>query len=98
MRTVHERLRLRRSKEEAVTPVTLNLPSDAVEDMKEVATLLGFSRVEALLRTYIGQGFRRDLERLNNAPVQRLADTLKKRGVSDEVIAEALAEAKLNIA
>jgi len=98
MRTVHERLKLRRSKEQTVTPVTLNLPSDAVEDMKEVATLLGFTRVEALMRAYIGQGFRKDLERFNNAPIQRLADTLKKHGVSDEVIAEALAEAQLSIA
>jgi hypothetical protein len=98
MRTVHERLKIRRQKDQPVTPVTINLPSDIVEDLQEIATLLGFSRYEALLRAYIGDGMRKDLARLDEAPIQRLAESLRKQGLSEAAIANVLAEAKLNIA
>ena len=98
MRTVHERLQIRKQKDYPVSPVTIRLPDDVIEDLQEIATLLGFSRYEALIRAYVGEGMRKDLERLDEAPIQRLAESLRKQGLTDAAIADVLAEARLNIA
>ncbi len=98
MRTAHERLQSRRQKERPVTAISINVPTDVVEDLKEVATLRGFSRVEVLVRAYVGQGLREDLERLDDAPVLRLAESPRKQGLSEKSIADVLAEANLKIA
>jgi hypothetical protein len=45
-----------------------------------------------LVRAYIGQGLRADLERLDGDTVSMLIESLKRHGVSDEVIREALSE------
>jgi hypothetical protein len=45
-----------------------------------------------LVRAYIGQGLRNDLERFENETVTALIASLKRRGVSDEIINEALSE------
>jgi hypothetical protein len=97
MRTVTERLNLRRQKVQHSTDVSINMPDDVVEDLKEVAMLLGFTCFEALIRAYVGQGLRMDLERLDNAPVVRLAASLRKQGLSESTIADVLAEANLSL-
>jgi hypothetical protein len=51
-----------------------------------------FSGYQPLIRAYIGQGLRADLERLENHTVSALIASLKRHGVSDEVIHEALSE------
>ena len=75
-----------------MTTVTIRIPEDVIEDLKRVAPLLGFSGYQPLARTYIGQGLRADLERLEGDTVSALVASLKRRGVSDEVIHEALSE------
>jgi hypothetical protein len=45
-----------------------------------------------LIRAYVGQGLRADLERLEQDPVTALVESLKRHGVSEEVLQEALAE------
>jgi len=60
--------------------------------MKRVAPQLGFSGYQALLKTYVGQGLRKDLEKLENSNVTALVSSLKKHGVSDNIINEALAD------
>jgi len=72
--------------------VTLRMPVDVVEDLKRVAPLLGFSGYQPLIRFYVGQGLRVDLARLESSPVHALVDSLKRRGVSDETIQDAMAE------
>lgn len=47
----------------------------------------------ALIRAYVGQGLRVDLERLDTDPVSALVDSLKRRGVSEAIIREALTDA-----
>ena len=47
----------------------------------------------ALIRAYVGQGLRVDLERLDTEPVNALVDSLKRRGVSESIIREALTDA-----
>ena len=75
-----------------MTTVTMRLPEDVVEDLKRVAPLLGFLGYQPLARAYIGQGLRADLERLENDTVSALVESLKRQGVSDEVLQEALRE------
>jgi hypothetical protein len=75
-----------------MTNVTLRIPKDVIEDLKKVAPLLGFSGYQPLIRAYIGQGLRVDLERFESETVTALVESLKRRGVSDAVIEEALNE------
>jgi hypothetical protein len=49
-------------------------------------------RNQPLIRAYIGQGLREDLEKLDNDTVSALVASLKRRGVSEEVIEKALTE------
>ena len=58
-----EQLKKRLEKNRAMTAVTMNIPEDVVEDLKRIAPLLGFSDYHPLIRAYIGQGLRQDLER-----------------------------------
>ncbi|MEA5518090.1 hypothetical protein [Limnoraphis robusta] len=87
-----ERLKKRLERNSPMTNVTIRIPEDVMEDLKRLAPLLGFSGYEPLIRAYIGQGLRNDLERFENETVTALIASLKRRGVSDEIINEALSE------
>jgi hypothetical protein len=87
-----ETLQKRLRKDRPMQSVTLRVPEDVIEDLKRIAPLLGFSGYQSLMRAYIGQGLRADLERLENDPIASLIDFLKRQGVSDEVIDRALDE------
>ncbi len=47
-----------------MTATAIRIPEDAIEDLKRVAPLLGFSGDLPLVGAYIGQGLRSDLDRL----------------------------------
>ena len=47
-----------------MTAIAIRIPEDAIEDLKRVAPLRGFSGDRSLVRAYIGQGLRSDLDRL----------------------------------
>lgn len=85
-------LKKRLKRDRPMTTVTIRMPEDVIEDLKRIAPILGFSGYQPLARTYIGQGLRSDLERLENDTVSALIDSLKRHGVRDEVIQEALNE------
>ena len=87
-----EDLKKRLDKNRPMTTITIRIPEDVVEDLKRVAPLLGFSGYQPLIRAYIGQGLRVDLERFESDTVSALIASLKRHGVSDEVIYEALSE------
>jgi hypothetical protein len=87
-----EALKKRLEKNRPMSSVTIRIPEDVVEDLKRVAPLLGFSGYQPLIRAYIGQGLRVDLERLESEILTALVASLKRRGVSDAVIDEALSE------
>ncbi len=87
-----EALKQRLNRNRPMTSVTLRIPEDVVEDLKKVAPLLGFLGYQPLIRAYIGQGLRVDLERFESDTVTALVASLKRRGVSDAVIDEALNE------
>ncbi|MEL6381532.1 MAG: hypothetical protein AAFQ89_03480 [Cyanobacteria bacterium J06626_18] len=87
-----ESLKKRLHRNRPMTTVTLRMPEDVIEDLKRIAPLLGFSGYQPLARTYIGQGLRADLERLEGDTLPALIESLKRRGVSEAVIQEALSE------
>lgn len=89
IKTLKERLKKNRK----VSEVRLSMPADVVRDLKRLAPQLGFSSYQALLRAYVGQGLRADLERVDNAPMNALVASLKRRGISEKVIQESLSEA-----
>jgi hypothetical protein len=87
-----ERLKKRLDKNRPMTTVSIRFPVDVIEDLKRVAPLRGFSGYQPLVRAYVGQGLRIDLERLENDTVAALVESLQRHGVSEEVINKALGE------
>ena len=88
-----ETLKKRLDKNRPMTTITIRMPEDVIEDLKRIAPLLGFSGYQPLARAYIRQGLRTDLERLEADMIPSLITSLKRRGVSEDVIQEALDEA-----
>lgn len=88
-----EQLKKRLDRNRPMTSVTIRMPVDVIEDLKRIAPVLGFSGYQPLVRAYVGQGLRRDLDRLDNDTVAALIAGLKKRGVSESIIEEALTDA-----
>lgn len=96
MKTMTERLRKRLTPKRSMTSISLRIPEDVIEDLKEVAPTLGFSGYQPLIRAYIGQGLRRDLARLEKerSEVEALTQSLRHRGVDAKTISAAMREAK----
>jgi hypothetical protein len=90
-----QQLRERLQKDRPMATISIRMPDDVVEDLKRVAPVLGFSGYQPLIRAYIGQGLREDLERLERNPgLERLVESLRRQGVAEEVINSAIAEMK----
>ncbi len=87
-----ETLKQRLKKDRPMKSVTLRIPEDVVEELKTIAPLLGFSGYQPLIRAYIGQGLRQDLEKLEQGHLLELIDSLKRHGVEEKVINNALGE------
>jgi hypothetical protein len=87
-----ENLKKRLNRDRPMKSVTLRIPEDVVEDLKRIAPILGFSGYQPLIRAYIGQCLRKDLERLDNDTVTDLVTNLKHRGVSEKILEDALSE------
>ena len=89
------KLSQRLQKNRPMTMVSLRIPEDVLEDLKRVAPLLGFSGYQALIKAYISQGLRVDLEKLEGSvEITTLIENLRKKGVKDEIISSALSEAQ----
>jgi predicted transcriptional regulator len=95
---MRERLKTRLRKDRPMTTISIRMPEDVIEDLKEIAPALGLSGYQPLIRAYIGQGLRRDLERLDNSQMQAITESLRKQGVADELISAAIADAGLKTA
>ncbi len=75
-----------------MTSITLRIPVDVVESMKEIAPQRGFSGYQALLKWYVSEGLRHDEKKFAFGQTGRLIEALKRRGVPQEVIEEAAKE------
>ena len=91
-----ETLKQRLKKDRPMKTITLRIPEDVVEDLERIAPILGFSGYQPLMRTYIGQGLREDLEKLENRPFWELIESLKRHGVEEDIINNALEEITYN--
>jgi hypothetical protein len=90
-----DKLRERLRKDRPMATISLRIPEDVVEDLKRVAPLVGFSGYQPLMRSYIGQGLRRDLEILERQPdLQQLLESLRRHGVTEDIINSAISELK----
>jgi hypothetical protein len=88
-------LKKRLRKDRPMITISVRMPEDVIDDLKAVAPRLGFSGYQPLLRAYVGQGLRKDLERLGGGvEMAEFIDSLARHGVDEEVIAEAMAEVK----
>jgi hypothetical protein len=90
---IPERLKTRLQKNRPMTSITLRIPEDVVESLKSITPHKGFTGYQALLKAYISEGLRRDEALHVFGPAARLAEALKKRGVSAKLIEEAALEA-----
>lgn len=88
-------LKKRLRKNRPMITINLQIPEDVCQDLKRVAPLWGYSDYPPLIRAYIGQGLREDLEKLDVIPdLTDFIDKLRKHGVDDNVIALAMSELK----
>ncbi len=92
------KIKQRLQKDRSMTMVSIRIPEDVVEDLKHLAPVLGFSGYQPLIRAYIGQGLRADMERLEGQiEISALIESLRRQGVKEEVITSAITEAQSTI-
>jgi hypothetical protein len=93
-----ERVQRRLRKDRPMTSISLRIPVDVIEDLKEIAPALGFTGYQALIKAYIGEGLRKHLAERESATQSKayklLLDSLLRHGVAPEVIHQAEEEAK----
>ena len=91
---INEKLKARLAKNRPSTTITMRIPVDVVELLKELAPARGLAGYQTLLKYYISEGLRRDEAQAELQTLRRLTEALKKRGVKESVLKEALAEAR----
>ena len=93
------KLKTRLQKDRPMITVTLRMPEDVVEDLKRVAPHKGLSGYQPLIRAYVGQGLREDMEALSAQPdFEKLLAVLEKQGVKRTALKKAFAEAGVPMA
>lgn len=81
-------IKRRLTRDREMTTITLRIPVDVVDSMKNIAPQKGFSGYQALLKTYISDGLRKDEAEYVFSKHARIMEALKKRGVDEKLIAE----------
>jgi hypothetical protein len=98
MKSLSEKMAIRRQRNRPRTTVEIRIPQDVLEDLEEMAPLFGMGSGQALMRAYISEGMRKDESALNQPEVREMLEMLKRDGVPNEVISERLAETLQKIA
>jgi len=93
MKTMAERIRRSLRRDRPMVTISIRVPEDVIDDLKEIAPKLGFGGYQPLIRAYIGQGLRKDLVRLSRPELVELEKSLKRHGVKGDVISAVLGEA-----
>ena len=91
---ISDKLKARLKKDRPRTTVTLRMFQDTVDLLKEIAPARGFTGYQTLLKFYISEGLRRDEAHPELQALRRMTEALRKRGVKEGVLQEALAEAR----
>lgn len=84
--------RLELKKDRPTTTITMRIPVDIVDSLKPIAPTRGFTAYQTLLKNYISEGLRCDEAEFEQQTARKLADALKRRGVPESLLEEALAE------
>ena len=87
-----DRLKKRLNKDRPMTTITLRIPVDVVDSLKEIAPHKGLSGYQTLLKSYISEGLRKDENQFSRNASLRLIDALRKRGVPESVLEDAARE------
>lgn len=90
--TIPGLVRKRLARDRPLTAITLRMPQDVVDSMKAIAPQRGFSGYQALLKSYVSEGLRRDEAAYLLGPQSQLLEALKRRGVPPELLEEAASE------
>jgi hypothetical protein len=90
MKTSKERLKQRLRRDRPMTTISIRIPEDVIGDLKEVAPKIGFSGYQPLIRAFMGQGLRKDLARLERPELAGPEESLRRHGVEDQVMDEAV--------
>ena len=98
MKTMSERIKRRLEEGRQMTTISIRMPEDVIDDLKEIAPALGFSGYQPLIRAYIGQGLRKHQAEMEHSQLLTLTESLRKHGVADKIISAAVADAKLKSA
>jgi hypothetical protein len=73
------------SKDRPTKPITIRMPVDVLEDLKRVAPTRDLPGYQALIKCYIRQGLREDLERLwETQRAEKLEATLAEFGLKED--------------
>ncbi|ADG61572.1 CopG family transcriptional regulator [Moraxella catarrhalis] len=73
-------------------PVHLRLSEEIIQHLEDTAKVHGFSRIQGLIRLYIRQGLDRDNCNYTLANDMLFIEKLRKKGVSQSIIDEALTD------
>ena len=88
-----ETIKKRLAKDRPATSITLRISVGVVGSLKAIAPHKRFSGYQTLLKAYISGGLRRDEALYASDSVKRLTRALKKRGVPEKVLNDALRDA-----
>lgn len=91
---ISESLKKRLKPDRPSTTITLRIPVDVVETLKAIAPARGFAGYQTLLKSYISEGLRRDEAQMDSQTTQRLSKALRRRGVKDKLLRDAIAEVR----
>ena len=70
--------------------VQVRMPDDVIDDLQRIAPKMGIPDYRALICHYVGKGLREDVERFEHTPIDDLIESLKRHGVSEAIIDEAV--------
>jgi hypothetical protein len=85
-----ERLQQRLRRDRPMTSITLRIPVDVVDSLKAIAPRKGLTGYQALLKSYVSEGLRRDEARFGTDATAQLIEALKRHGVRQEQLDAAL--------
>ncbi len=73
------------TKNRTTKPITIRMPLDVLEDLKRVAPMRDMPGYQALIKFYVRQGLRDDMERLwEKERADKLATALEELGLKEE--------------
>ena len=84
------RITKRMVKDPPMELISMRLPRHMIDELKEIAVAKGFTGYQGLIRFYVSQGARKDLEEMDAPKLDNIAKALKAHGVSKKVIDQAL--------